>query len=113
MKWIIAAVVALGFLTSTDSFAASYPRIAEDTPYEEARDIMMAAGFSAAATAQPDDCALGREDICQKWPETESCAGTGMGLCSFAWKKGATVVEIVTVGDETIVVRRARCRSGC
>lgn len=93
------------------------PHFAGKTYYGDARDKMEDLGYSPVV---PDrsrrECEqenLGREDVCRRWPEVESCAGTGFARCTFLWRRGRTTIEIRTVGDKVELVDRVSCRTGC
>ncbi len=60
---------------------------------------MTAAGYKPFKDPNADKCDGG--STC--FPETESCAGTGLGNCNFLWKKGQAVVVVGTVGDPPTV----------
>lgn len=107
----------LGFETEATSAGNVIPHFAGNTYYGDARDKMEDLGYSPVV---PDrsrrECEqdnLGREDVCRRWPEVESCAGTGFARCTFVWRRGRTTVEIRTVGDKVELVDRVSCRSGC
>jgi len=63
-------------------------------------------------------CEPGRDDVCAAYPETQSCAGTGFGLCSFDFRSSSgQMIEIVTHGaavGKLTVSEVIECRSsGC
>jgi hypothetical protein len=95
----------------------SLPRFPAKTYYGDARAQLQALGYAPVvqkrAATQCEQENLGREKVCQQWPEVESCAGTGFALCSFLWRRDKMILEIRTVGDEREIVERVRCRSGC
>jgi uncharacterized protein len=103
--------------TEATSASNVIPRFAGKTYYGDARDKMEELGYSPVV---PDrsrrECEqenLGREDVCRRWPEVESCAGTGFARCTFLWRRGRTTIEIRTVGDKVEIVDRVSCRTGC
>lgn len=66
------------------------------------------------------ECAPGREDVCEKYPETKFCAGTGLAGCTLLWyapglTQGVTVFELSTQGEEPdrMQTTSRRCISGC
>lgn len=96
---------------------SSLPHFRPKTYYGDAREKLKDLGYSPVI---PDrtrrECErenLGREDVCRRWPEVESCAGTGFARCTFLWRQGRKKVEIRTVGDQTELVDQVRCKSGC
>ena len=107
----------LKFGVETASAGNVIPLFAGKTYYGDARDKMESLGYSPVV---PDrtrrECEqenLGREDVCRRWPEVESCAGTGFARCTFLWRRGRTTIEIRTVGDKVELVDRISCRTGC
>jgi hypothetical protein len=38
------------------------------------------------------------------------CAGTGLGQCVFVWRRKATVIDVMTEGEERPIVRFVRLR---
>jgi hypothetical protein len=92
--------------------AAPMPKIAKGTPYGQARQTLMKQGWKPVVSPGADKCLEG--DVrCEGRPEMLSCAGTGLAHCLFVWRQGSQVIEVGTIGDETVVVDRVRCRSGC
>jgi hypothetical protein len=96
---------------------SSVPQFSSKTSYQNVRAKMLVLGYSPVipprASGQCERENLGREDVCRRWPEVESCAGTGFARCTFVWRRGKTTLEIRTVGDEREIVDRVRCRSEC
>src|SRR2546421_11409490 len=86
-------------LTATMASAASTTqKFAKGTPYKSARATLLARGWSPVQAAT-QDCEPGREDICAAYPETQSCAGTGYGICTFDFRSPTgSLIEIVTHG---------------
>lgn len=73
-------------------------------PYAVARLQLLQNGWSPAPS-EPDEKAEtrcgGRIEICQAYPETDACSGTGMGFCLFRFTSGAgAVVSVTTTGEE-------------
>jgi hypothetical protein len=86
-------------LSTTMAFAASDTlKFRKGTPYAIARATLLARGWSPVK-ASTSGCEPGREDICAAYPETQSCAGTGFGICTFEFKsRSGSSIEIVTHG---------------
>ncbi len=110
MRRAFAAVILLVF-----GFGAAFaqpnalPKIAKDTDYAAARKTLSAQGF--APERLPDAAACEKDDP-RCFPETFSCAGTGLAACLHVWRRGNSVIEVRTIGEQPIV-DSLRCRSGC
>ena len=109
-------IAAIVLASSAANAAGQVPRLPKNVFYYDARESLSALGW-APATLPSDKrfCTGGREDVCDKYPETATCSGTGLALCSFLWKRGDTLVEVTTYGEEVgmIRVRSVACRAGC
>jgi hypothetical protein len=58
----------------------------------------------------PEMDACGDDERC--FPEMEACAGTGLGQCIYSWRRGVTLIEVLTT-NELPVVSGVRCRANC
>jgi hypothetical protein len=82
--------------------AATVPTIL-NMPINKARDVLANAGWSHAPRARPmreveDPRAF---DLASRGvSEVDSCSGTGMGYCNFAYKGPAGSLSVTTVGDD-------------
>lgn len=119
-------VATLGIPVS--AFAASLPKFPPRTPYAEARRSLLALGYSPVALPDADEwsrsqCGFKRGNVDGKparagdgdercYPEMEACAGTGLGQCVFAWRRGDTLIEVLTT-NELPLVSGVRCRVNC
>ena len=97
--------------------ASSIPKIRKGTPYAVARAELLRGGWMPVKASEPG-CEAGREDVCAKYPEAQSCAGTGFGLCSFDFRSASgQMIEIVThggaVGKLTVSEVIECASSGC
>jgi hypothetical protein len=117
-------------LTCSASFtvAGSLPRFPKGTPYAEARQSLKALGYRP--NALPDADAVSREQCGYKpdslaeskrgatdddmrcFPEMIACAGTGLGNCVYSWRRGQTLLDVLTT-DEMPIVESVRCRVNC
>lgn len=105
-----AALAAIVILTAASAQAqSSLPKIAKDTDYAAARKTLLAQGYMPERLAGAVAC---EKDDPRCFPETFSCAGTGLGACLHIWRRGNVVIEVSTIGEQP-VVDRTRCRSGC
>jgi hypothetical protein len=75
------------------------PSIQPGTPYSDAREIMIKAGWEPIKMPEADACSE-HDDRCKGRPEMEACAGSGMANCKFSWKKNDVLKRICTVGEE-------------
>ena len=94
---------ALAALLLLPAFAmAEAPPVAPGAPYAGAREALLAAGWTPVSDADADRCAPA-DSRCAGRPEMVACAGTGTGPCLFAWRRGATAIEVITAGPEAMV----------
>lgn len=105
---LIAAALALS-ATVASAQQNALPKIAKDTDYTAARKTLLAQGYEPARL--PDASACEKDDP-RCFPETFACAGTGLAACIYTWRRGNTVIEVHTIGEQP-VIERVRCRSGC
>ena len=105
------ALAAVLILTAAGAQAQSnaLPKIAKDTGYAAARKTLLAQGYVPERLADAMTC---EKDDPRCFPETFSCAGTGLGACLHIWRRGNALIEVNTIGEQP-VVNRIRCRSGC
>ncbi|NJS15896.1 MAG: hypothetical protein HC787_00440 [Nostocaceae cyanobacterium CSU_2_110] len=81
----------------------SIPSLRQGMPYEQARQILIDAGWQAtfnrfplAATQTQTDLIVNKKG----WVELESCSGSGLGLCTFQFKNAAgRILRIVTANN--------------
>jgi hypothetical protein len=74
------------------------PTFPASTPYADARKALINAGWAPFHLTNGDTCSEG-DDRCQGRPEMAFCSGTGEALCGFLWKKGGTLIEVITGGE--------------
>lgn len=72
--------------------------------YETARLGLFIRGWRAGPSSDPGTTAAqrcgARVEICNAYPETESCAGTGLGQCAFRFvDDNGRHLRVVTVGE--------------
>lgn len=101
---MFSALLSLALVGATQSFAAPRTVPAAEIGgakagmiYADARKRILAAGYKPVARAAGEFC--GYSDAC-KLPETEACAGTGAGQCSYRFQKGARKIQIDGIGGE-------------
>ena len=74
--------------------------IANGEPYKSVREKLITAGWKPYISPDAEPCA-GSTEACEgRYPETESCAGTGLGQCRFAWERAGRLVSISTISDD-------------
>jgi hypothetical protein len=109
MMRIALAIVFILTAAIAQAQSNAIPRIAKDTDYAAARKALLAQGYAPERLADAMTC---EKDDLRCFPETFSCAGTGLGACLHVWRRGSAVIEVNTIGEQP-VVDRVRCRSGC
>lgn len=82
--------------------AAQTPSVGTGAPYGTTRQALLAAGWEPVRDPEADRCSP-TDSRCAGRPEMVSCAGTGLGQCLFAWRRGDIVIEVITIGPEAIV----------
>jgi hypothetical protein len=82
--------------------AAQAPPVGTGAPYAATREALVAAGWEPLRDPEADRCTAG-DRRCEGRPEMVACAGTGLGQCLFAWRRGAVAIEVITAGPEAIV----------
>ncbi len=105
MRFDVVVVVLCAF--ASPSLAAQNPNIPAGTSYGKARALMMKQGFEVVKVDRRDDglarCAPGREEVCDAYPETRLCRGTGRAGCEFMFTrkgKGGGLFSIETQGED-------------
>ena len=78
--------------------------------YDAARGALLKAGFQPVRQTEEGRCAPGREDVCDAYPETQGCSGTGFAFCGFTWRRGAQTLFVTTSGEEVGELRVAGWR---
>lgn len=82
--------------TSTDSRYS----IADGEPYKSVREKLITAGWKPYISPDAEQC-TGSTETCEgRYPETEACAGSGLGQCRFTWERDGRLVSISTIGDD-------------
>ncbi|RAK60863.1 hypothetical protein DJ021_14110 [Phenylobacterium hankyongense] len=62
------------------------PDFRSKTPYPVVRRALIRQGYRPQPLDQAD-CASNREEVCRRFPENESCSGTGVGSCLFVFRR--------------------------
>mgnify|MGYP003609061086 CR=1 FL=1 len=109
---LLASAVSLMLSVSaiTASDAPSFPK---RTPYDEARESLLALGYTPITAPNADQCEA-NDERCAGRPEMLFCSGTGLARCGFLWKspRGA-LYEIGTIGELSPFVSSIKCRANC
>lgn len=87
-----------------DEMADVIAALGEGAPYATAREKLIIAGLFAKIfppETAGERCGE-RKEICDAYPETESCSGTGMGFCLFRFYNpaGGPGFAVTTAGEE-------------
>ncbi|APE28400.1 hypothetical protein BMF35_a1571 [Aurantiacibacter gangjinensis] len=77
-----------------DDVASRFQLPAVDTPYNEARDALLAAGYGPSI----GQCSGIGIQTCDDFPEIDNCSGTGAGFCDMTMQRPGECVAIVTSG---------------
>lgn len=106
-SFVVAAVA--GLLSLAPAAAAeALPKLAGQD-YGKARAALLRQNWQPVVLPDADQCMAG-DRRCAGRPEMYVCAGTGMGQCVFVWRRKATVIDVMTEGEERPVVRFVRPR---
>ncbi|WP_375457696.1 hypothetical protein [uncultured Enterovirga sp.] len=93
-----------GLFAWTGNVAAEpVPALREGMLYASARGTLIAKGFQPVPSGNRDDarCSAGRQDVCNAYPETVSCSGTGAATCRFIFTgKGGATLTVLADGDD-------------
>ena len=68
--------------------------------YKSVREKLIAAGWMSYISPDAEECTGGTETCEGRYPETESCAGTGLGQCRFTWERDGKKIVVFTIGDD-------------
>ena len=111
---IVAALLAFSVagLSAVTAGTVRSPYIRANAPYSEARQQLLADGWTPIRTPRADPCP-GADTRCVGRPEMEFCASTKNGECLFIWSRGDTTVAVFTTGRPEAIVGGIMCRSGC
>ncbi len=69
--------------------------------YDTARKILISRGnLPAARRDRSDNDCIGADEVCNAYPETEWCMGTGDRPCIFRWRtKNGQIFLVGTIGE--------------
>lgn len=110
MRYVLATLVCATLCTASVA-GERLPTFPKQTDYGDARRSLLALGW--APVTMPDADACDDDDRCRGRPEMEACAGTGLGNCSFTWKRNGTLIAVGTIGETRPTVMGVQCRAGC
>jgi len=105
---IAAVAFAVLFAASAAGAAEPLPKLAGQD-YGKARAALLRQDWQPVALPDADQCMAG-DKRCAGRPEMYVCAGTGLGQCVFVWRRKATVIDVMTEGEDRPVVRYVRPR---
>lgn len=69
-------------------------------------------GFKPGSLVEPPP-QQGEDNDPRCYPEMDACAGTGLGQCLFTWRRGETIINVETIGDQPPQVQGVYCRVNC
>lgn len=100
----LALAVLPASLVAADGADDGVSSIRKGERYETARLGLFIRGWRAGPSDEPGTTSEqrcgARIEICHAYPETESCAGTGLGQCAFRFvDEGGRHLRVVTVGE--------------
>ena len=101
----LCGLVVLALTVSVPQAAgADNSALKKDMPYAQARLALLSSGWSPSpqepAQSAEQRCGA-RVEICNAYPETEACSGTGMGFCAFRFRNAqGDILAITTTGEE-------------
>lgn len=102
----------LVLLATAATAAERAPSFPKRTNYSSARSSLITLGWKPAPTEPPPNECAKYDGRCE-YPETESCSGTGRGFCSYQWRRGEMLIEILTEGDDRQIVTSVSCVANC
>lgn len=109
LRGVVASlVVVLGAAVGATA-AEPLPKLAGQN-YGKARTALLRQDWQPVTLSDADRCMAG-DQRCAGRPEMHACAGTGLAPCIFIWRRKATMIEVVTEGEDP-VVRRVRMHKG-
>jgi len=107
-----AGFLAAGFLLAASAAlaqSAALPKLQKDSDYTGARKALLSQGYEPAQLPNAEKC---EKSDPRCFPEVFACAGTGLAACVYTWRRGQTVIEVHTIGEQPII-QSVRCRANC
>ncbi len=111
MRTVSLATALLLAVTVVALAAEPLPKLRRDQDYGRTRQALVSAGWEPVTLPGADACMDG-DERCAGRKEMFACAGSGLAQCVFTWRRGGTVIDVVTEGEQPQFAR-LRCRSGC
>ena len=87
-------------LPITASATEKIPSYKPGTRYSEVRSGLLKSGFRPYFYPDTNDRCLGRDAICNSFPETRICRGTGRAGCEFILVRGKSTLFVVETTGE-------------
>lgn len=106
-----ALVIAAAVFFGPPAMAQDSPSLRLGTPYAAARQQLIRQGWETVAVPEREACSPGDERR-EGRPEMVTCSGTGVGACSFAWRRNGVLVHVSTQGEGVPVVSGVERRGG-
>src|SRR4051812_34877051 len=85
--------------------ADQLPVIPQGTPYPVSRRVLLGMGYEPAKVAQ-QHCPADRAEICRAYDEFARCSADARGSCAFLWRKREVLIEVLTTGEDALVMDR-------
>jgi hypothetical protein len=87
-------------LAQTRTQRRPVPPFARDESYAQVREVLLRDGWQPVISKDADKCMEG-DTRCEGRPEMETCSGTGLAMCRFAWHRDGQRLTICTAGEES------------
>jgi hypothetical protein len=118
MRTKLTSAAVFGLSIALAYAAKKLPRFPENTSYDEARESLIALGWKPVKQSptfcEGDRCGLvrcspGFAHRCEAYPEALICRGTGCTTCEFLWRRGETLIEVITYGESDPPIVGTKC----
>ena len=96
----LALVVATGGLNA----AEQVPKFKQNTLYPDARASLLKLGWQPVPVPAASKRCDQHQNICEAYPEAESCEPIGVVTCSMLWMHGEEIIRVSTISDNNIMV---------
>jgi hypothetical protein len=112
MKRILMSAI-LATLAASAAGADALPSFPMFTSYQSARQNLLRQGWLPWRLPNASTCSA-QDDRCRGRPEMFHCEAGGSATCVFTWKRGNSIIEVITRGKGAGPgVTGVKCQSGC